>query len=51
MEKVLVLGATGAMGRYLVPELVNLNYEVTSAGSLNTRASFAELPTIPRSSP
>ena len=32
MEKVLVLGATGAMGRYLVPELVNLNYEVTGVG-------------------
>ncbi len=29
MKKVLVLGATGAMGRYLVPELVQLNYEVT----------------------
>ena len=32
MKKVLVLGATGAMGRYLVPELVNLNYEVTGVG-------------------
>ena len=30
MKKVLVLGATGAMGRYLVPELVDLNYEVTA---------------------
>ena len=30
MKKVLVLGATGAMGRYVVPELVNLNYEVTA---------------------
>lgn len=29
MKKVLVLGSTGAMGRYLVPELVNLGYEVT----------------------
>ena len=29
MKKVLVLGATGAMGRYLVPELVSLGYEVT----------------------
>lgn len=29
MKKVLVLGATGAMGRYLVPELVKMNYEVT----------------------
>lgn len=29
MKKVLVLGATGAMGRYLVPELVRLNYDVT----------------------
>lgn len=32
MKKVLVLGATGAMGRYLIPELVNLNYEVTGVG-------------------
>ena len=29
MKKVLVLGATGAMGRYLVPELTNLQYQVT----------------------
>ena len=29
MKKILVLGATGAMGRYLVPELVNLGYNVT----------------------
>ena len=32
MKKVLVLGATGAMGRYLVPELVLLGYEVTGVG-------------------
>ena len=32
MKKVLVLGATGAMGKYLVPELVNLNYDVTGVG-------------------
>lgn len=32
MKKVLVLGATGAMGRYLVPELVKLNYQVTGVG-------------------
>lgn len=32
MKKVLVLGATGAMGRYLVPELAALNYEVTGVG-------------------
>lgn len=30
MKKVLVLGATGAMGRYLVPELVRLGYDVTA---------------------
>jgi len=29
MKKVLVLGATGAMGRYLVPELVDMGYVVT----------------------
>ncbi len=29
MKKVLVLGATGAMGRYLLPELVKLGYIVT----------------------
>ena len=28
-KKILVLGATGAMGRYLVPELVKLGYAVT----------------------
>lgn len=28
-KKVLVIGATGAMGRYLVPELVKLGYTVT----------------------
>lgn len=32
MKKVLVLGATGAMGRYLVPELVRLGYAVTGVG-------------------
>lgn len=32
MKKVLVLGATGAMGRYLIPELVNMSYEVTGIG-------------------
>lgn len=32
MKKVLVLGATGAMGRYLVPELVSLGYDVTGVG-------------------
>ena len=32
MKKVLVLGATGAMGRYLVPELTALGYEVTGVG-------------------
>ena len=32
MKSVLVLGATGAMGRYLVPELVSLGYDVTGVG-------------------
>jgi len=32
MKTVLVIGATGAMGRYLVPELVSLGYEVTAVG-------------------
>lgn len=32
MKKILVLGATGAMGRYLVPELISLGYEVTGVG-------------------
>ena len=32
MKKVLVLGATGAMGRYLIPELIALGYEVTGVG-------------------
>ena len=29
MKKVLVIGATGAMGRYLVPELAKMGYSVT----------------------
>ncbi|MBQ8894790.1 MAG: NAD-dependent epimerase/dehydratase family protein [Clostridia bacterium] len=29
MKKILVLGATGAMGRYLVPELAAMGYQVT----------------------
>ena len=29
MKKVLVIGATGAMGRHLVPELAKLGYQVT----------------------
>ena len=32
MTTVLVLGATGAMGRYLVPELLNLGYSVVGVG-------------------
>ena len=32
MKKVLVIGATGAMGRYIVPELVKLNCDVTGVG-------------------
>ena len=32
MKRVLVIGATGAMGRYLVPELVGLGYDVTGMG-------------------
>ena len=32
MKRVLVLGATGAMGRYVVPELVKLGYAVTGVG-------------------
>jgi len=32
MKTVLVLGGTGAMGRYLVPELNELGYEVTAVG-------------------
>ena len=32
MKKVLVLGATGAMGRFLVPELTGLGYSVTGVG-------------------
>ena len=28
-KRVLVIGATGAMGRHVVPELVKLGYEVS----------------------
>ena len=39
MKKVLVLGSTGAMGRYLVPELLSLGYSVTGV-SLDDAAVF-----------
>ena len=41
MKRVLVLGATGAMGRYLVPELVSLGYDVTGVG-LDETAPWSE---------
>ncbi|MBQ9098769.1 MAG: NAD-dependent epimerase/dehydratase family protein [Clostridia bacterium] len=40
MKKVLVLGATGAMGRYLVPELVSLGYAVTGV-ALDAASPFS----------
>ena len=40
MKKVLVLGATGAMGRYLVPELMSLGYAVTAV-ALDAASPFA----------
>ena len=40
MKKVLVLGATGAMGRYLVPELTSLGYAVTAV-ALDAASPFA----------
>lgn len=33
MKKVLVIGSTGAMGRYLVPELVKMGYDVTGVSA------------------
>lgn len=44
MKKVLVIGATGAMGRYLVPELVGLNYSVTGVG-LDESAPWGDIAT------
>ena len=44
MKKVLVIGATGAMGRYLVPELVGLNYKVTGVG-LDESAPWGDIAT------
>ncbi len=41
MKNVLVLGATGAMGRYLVPELLSLGYTVTGV-SLDASAPSYE---------
>ena len=41
MKKVLVLGSSGAMGRYLVPELVKLGYAVTGV-SLDAVQPFGE---------
>lgn len=41
MKKVLVLGATGAMGRYLVPELTALGYAVTGV-ALDAVSPFSE---------
>lgn len=46
MKRVLVLGATGAMGRYLVPELTKLNYEVTGVGLDETPPWSADAPYI-----
>ena len=43
MKKVLVLGATGAMGRYLVPELVKLGYSVTGMALDETSPFGAEV--------
>ncbi|MBE6689868.1 MAG: NAD-dependent epimerase/dehydratase family protein [Ruminococcaceae bacterium] len=40
MKKVLVLGATGAMGRYLVPELTSLGCAVTAV-ALDAASPFA----------
>ena len=44
MKKVLVIGATGAMGRYLVPEFVGLNYSVTGVG-LDESAPWGDIAT------
>ena len=44
MKKVLVIGATGAMGSYLVPELVGLNYKVTGVG-LDESAPWGDIAT------
>ncbi len=41
MKKVLVLGSTGAMGRYLVPELLSLGYSTTGV-SLDDAAVFPD---------
>lgn len=41
MKKVLVLGATGAMGRYLVPELTGIGYAVTAV-ALDEKSPFGE---------
>lgn len=40
MKKVLVLGATGAMGRYLVPELLGLGYAVTGVSIDETAPAY-----------
>ena len=37
-KRVLVIGATGVMGSYIVPELLNLGYEVTAV-SLDEKLS------------
>ena len=42
-RKVLVLGATGAMGRYLVPRLADLGYQV-DAVSLDEVKSDRPMP-------
>lgn len=41
MKKVLVLGGTGAMGRYMIPELVKLGYAVTCI-ALNEESIWGE---------
>ena len=47
MKKVLVLGATGAMGRYVVPELAGMGYEV-DAVSLDAQDPALDPPNVRR---
>ena len=41
MKNVLVIGSTGAMDRYLVPELARMGYAVTEALKASATTAFA----------
>ena len=43
MKKVLVIGSTGAMGRYLVPELAKMGYAITAVSLVDETPRFPNM--------